>query len=42
MSHQGTDSRAGAGWVFFAAIMMIVLGIFVTLEGLAALVKSGV
>ena len=41
MSHQGTDSRAGAGWVFFAAIMMIVLGIFGALEGLAAIVKSG-
>ena len=34
-------SSAGAGWVFFAAIMMIVLGIFGALEGLAAIVKSG-
>ena len=41
MSHQGTASRAGTGWVFFAAIMMIVLGIFGIFEGLAAIVKSG-
>jgi hypothetical protein len=41
MSHQGTASRAGAGWVFFAAIMMIVLGIFGIFEGLAAIVRSG-
>ena len=34
-------SSAGAGWVFFAAIMMIVLGIFGALEGLAAIVRSG-
>ena len=41
MSHQGPDSRTGAGWVFFAAIMMIVLGIFGVFEGLAAIIKSG-
>ena len=41
MSHQGTASRAGTGWVFFAAIMMIVLGIFGIFEGLAAIIKSG-
>jgi len=41
MSHQGTASRAGAGWVFFAAIMMIVLGVFGIFEGLAAIVRSG-
>jgi hypothetical protein len=41
MSHQGPRSRAGAGWVTFAAIMMIVLGIFGALEGLAAIVRSG-
>ena len=41
MSHQGARSRAGAGWVTFAAIMMIVLGIFGVFEGLAAIVKSG-
>ena len=41
MSHQGTASRAGTGWVFFAAIMMTVLGIFGIFEGLAAIVKSG-
>ncbi len=39
MSQRG--STAGAGWVLFAAIMMIVLGIFGALEGLAAIVKSG-
>lgn len=41
MSHQVPASRAGAGWVVFAAVMMIVLGIFGALEGLAAIVKSG-
>ena len=41
MSHQGSGSTAGAGWVFFAAIMMIVLGIFGVFEGLAAIIKSG-
>ena len=41
MSHQGARSRAGAGWVTFAAIMMIVVGIFGVFEGLAAIVKSG-
>src|ERR1041385_705158 len=39
MSQRG--STAGAGWVFFAAIMMIILGIFGALEGLAALITSG-
>ena len=39
MSQRG--STAGAGWVAFAAIMMIILGIFGALEGLAAIVKSG-
>jgi hypothetical protein len=39
MSQRG--SAAGAGWVFFAAIMMIILGIFGALEGLAAIIKSG-
>ena len=41
MSHQGPSSGAGAGWVFFAAIMMIVLGIFGIFEGLAAIVRDG-
>ena len=31
----------GAGWVLFAAIVMIVGGIFAFFEGLAALLKSG-
>jgi len=39
MSQRG--STAGAGWVAFAAIMMIILGVFGALEGLAAIVKSG-
>jgi len=39
MSQRG--SAAGAGWVFFAAIMMIILGIFGALEGLASIIKSG-
>src|SRR5215510_7245680 len=39
MSQRG--STAGAGWVAFAAIMMIIVGVFGALEGLAAIVKSG-
>ena len=35
------NSTAGTGWVFFAAIMMIVLGFFGALEGLAAIIKQG-
>ncbi len=31
----------GAGWVLFAAIVMIVGGLFAFFEGLAALLKSG-
>jgi len=31
----------GAGWVFFASIMMIIGGIFAIIEGLAALLKHG-
>ena len=34
-------ASVGAGWVLFAAIVMIVGGIFAFFEGLAALLKSG-
>ena len=34
-------SDVGAGWVLFAAIVMIVGGFFAFFEGLAALLKSG-
>jgi hypothetical protein len=39
----GTRERAGvgAGWVLFAAIMMITGGLFAIFEGLAALLKHG-
>ena len=38
-----TEERAGvgAGWVLFAAIMMMVAGFFAFFEGLAALLKGG-
>ena len=38
-----TEERAGAGagWVLFASIVMIVGGFFAFFEGLAALLKSG-
>ena len=38
-----TDQRAGvgAGWVLFAAVMMMVGGVFAIFEGLAALLKNG-
>src|SRR5215467_8283392 len=38
-----TEERAGvgAGWIFFASIVMIVGGIFAFLEGLAALLNGG-
>jgi len=35
------NDTAGTGWVFFAAIMMIIVGIFGALEGLAAIIKDG-
>jgi hypothetical protein len=35
------DSGAGAGWVFFAAIMMVIVGILGALQGLSAIIKSG-
>lgn len=35
------SAGAGAGWVLFAGIVMIVGGIFAFLEGLAALLKGG-
>ena len=34
-------SDVGAGWVFFAGIVMIMGGIFAFFEGLAALLKHG-
>jgi hypothetical protein len=33
--------ETGAGWVFFAGILMIMGGFFAVFEGLAALLKSG-
>ena len=48
MAHAGeadyvTEERSGvgAGWILFAAIMMITGGCFAILEGLAALLKRG-
>jgi hypothetical protein len=48
MTHAGetevmTQERAGvgAGWVLFAAIVMIMGGFFAVFEGLAALLKGG-
>jgi hypothetical protein len=43
MSDTRTDrgARAGAGWVLFAAIAMIIGGFFAFLEGLAALLRHG-
>ena len=48
MTHAGetevmTEERAsvGAGWVLFAAIVMIIGGFFAVFEGLAALLKGG-
>lgn len=48
MTHAGesevmTEERAGvgAGWVLFAAIVMIMGGFFAIFEGLAALLKGG-
>jgi len=43
VSGRGTADQAGvgAGWVLFAAIMMIMGGSFAILEGLAALLKHG-
>jgi len=38
---QAQRSDVGAGWVLFAAIMMIVGGFFAFFEGLGALLKSG-
>lgn len=34
-------STRGAGWVFFASVMMIVMGSFDAIQGLAAIIKSG-
>jgi hypothetical protein len=34
-------STRGAGWVFFAAVMMIVMGCFDAIQGLSAIIKSG-
>jgi len=35
------EPEAGGGWVFFAAIMMIIVGILGALQGLSAIIKSG-
>jgi hypothetical protein len=35
------ESTAGAGWVFFAAIMMVIGGILGAIQGLSAIIKSG-
>jgi TRAP-type mannitol/chloroaromatic compound transport system permease small subunit len=35
------ESGAGAGWVFFAAIMLVIGGVLGALQGLAAIIKSG-
>ena len=35
------ESGTGAGWVFFAGVMMIIGGCFAVLQGLAAIIKSG-
>ena len=35
------ESGTGAGWVFFAGVMMIIGGCFGALQGLAAIIKSG-
>ena len=37
----GERSGVGAGWVFFAAIVMIMGGFFAIFEGLAALLRHG-
>jgi len=35
------EPEAGAGWVFFAALMLIIGGFFGAFQGLAAILKSG-
>jgi hypothetical protein len=35
------EPEAGGGWVFFAAVMMVIGGCFGALQGLAAIIKSG-
>ena len=35
------EPEAGGGWVFFAAVMMIIGGFFGALQGLSAIIKSG-
>jgi hypothetical protein len=41
-AHQGTQSAAWAGWVTFASVLFIVLGIFNVIDGIAALAKHQV
>jgi hypothetical protein len=35
------EPEAGGGWVFFAAIMLVIGGILGALQGLSAIIKSG-
>ena len=35
------ESAVGGGWVFFAAIMMVIGGILGAIQGLSAIIKSG-
>ena len=35
------ESGVGAGWVFFAAIMLVIGGILGAIQGLSAIIKSG-
>jgi hypothetical protein len=35
------ESAVGAGWVFFAAIMLVIGGILGAIQGLSAIIKSG-
>jgi hypothetical protein len=35
------ESTVGGGWVFFAAIMMVIGGILGAIQGLSAIIKSG-
>jgi hypothetical protein len=34
------ESTTGAGFVFFASVMMVIIGIFGAIEGLAAIIKN--
>jgi hypothetical protein len=38
--HRGTTRTAWVGWVMFAGVMMIVLGVFQAIEGLVAIVND--